>query len=158
MPPCGGQILATNTLNDTCPFDAQGGIAATMEDGAGEIHAITLTNIVQTVRLEAPGMSTMRAFPVLGLRDAILPLVGAAAMYDAPPAEPCASPLAGLRSLNEKNVGLVVSALLGQRQIVVEPQGEPSGRIGDNQNITFPDKRGKAARPPDILTLSGRGI
>lgn len=101
---------------------------AMMVGVAGEIYAIPLTNIVQIVRLEPRDVSTILGIPVLRLRDAVLPLVDAAEVYDAPPEERRAFPFAVVLSLNERRVGLMVSELIGQQEIVVKPLEGLSGR------------------------------
>lgn len=103
---------------------------AMMVGVADEIYAIPLSNIVEIVRPDPAVISTIREHPVMRLRDSILPLVSAAEVFDigSRAGARCECPFAVVLTLNEKRVGLMVTKLIGQQEIVIKPLDSVDGR------------------------------
>jgi two-component system, chemotaxis family, sensor kinase CheA len=110
---------------------------AMMVGVANEIYAIPLTSIIEIVRPTEDQISTIHERPVMRLRDTILPLIDATDVFDVPPDQRCECPFAVVLTLNEKQVGLMVSNLIGQQEIVIKPvDGQASGKTGPISGAT----------------------
>ncbi|MDX2148422.1 MAG: chemotaxis protein CheA [Planctomycetota bacterium] len=88
---------------------------------ASEIYAVPLTSIVEIVKPDADVLGSIGQHPVMRLRDGVLPLVGAKDLFDVPADKVEPAPFAVVLSQNDKRVGLMVSRLIGQQEIVVKP-------------------------------------
>ncbi|MEO0482231.1 MAG: chemotaxis protein CheA [Planctomycetota bacterium] len=110
-------------------------LPAMMVRVAEEIYAIPLGSILEIVRPQDRQLSTVQERPVMRLRDVVLPLIDAREAFDTPDPEQYETPFAVVLSINEKRVGLMVSGLIGQQEIVIKPLEtangeEPSGPFG----------------------------
>ncbi len=98
-----------------------------------EVYAVPLGSIVEIVRPEADRSSTIGGSPVIRLRDRVLPLLSGSAMFGVPPERRGEEPLAVVLQAGEQTVGLLVSRVIGQQEIVIKPldgveaQGPVSG-------------------------------
>ncbi|MEL7474189.1 MAG: chemotaxis protein CheW, partial [Planctomycetota bacterium] len=102
-------------------------LPAMMVRVAGEIYAVPLGNILEIVRPSPEQLGTIQERPVMRLRDDVLPLIDACDVFDVPEDERTPTPFAVVLSLNEKRVGLTVSGLIGQQEVVIKPLDTPSG-------------------------------
>lgn len=93
---------------------------AMMVEVSKEIYAIPLTNILEIVRPDPAAISTIGESPVMRLRDRVLPLIRAHDLIGAAGAgEP--APFTVVLSMADKRVGLMVTRLIGQQEIVIKP-------------------------------------
>lgn len=85
-----------------------------------EEYAIPLGNILEIVKPEPGALSTIQGRPVMRLRDEVLPLIDGCELFGVPADRRSASPFAVVLSMNGQSAGLLVSRLIGQREIVVK--------------------------------------
>ena len=85
-----------------------------------EIYAVPLGNILEIVKPDPKAISTIGERPVMRLRDSVLPLFNAADLFGYSGDKPD-QPFAVVLAMGEKTVGLLVSRLIGQQEIVVKP-------------------------------------
>lgn len=83
-----------------------------------EIYAVPLGNILEIVKPPAGAVSTIGEHPVMRLRDSVLPMVSAADLLGGAPQE---TPFAVVMQSNGKRVGLMVTRLIGQQEVVIKP-------------------------------------
>ena len=123
-------------------------ILPAMMVGVGrEIYAVPLTNILEIVKPEARYVSTIGERPVMRLRDTVIPLFNAAELFSLPPdasGNPVEVPFALVLSMGEKTVGLLVTRLIGQQEIVIKPLDDVEGsrRPGPVSGATVRDDGG----------------
>ncbi len=118
-------------------------IMPAMMVGVGEErYAIPLGNILEIVRPGEAEMSSVGKHPVMRLRDRVLPLMSAAELFDLPGRESLAQPFAVVLSLNGKSIGLMVSSLIGQQEIVIKPLDGVVERSGPVSGATVRDDGG----------------
>lgn len=110
------------TINITIPLTVAI-LPAMMVAIGSEIYAIPLTNILEIVRPPESEVSSIGGRSVMRLRDSVLPLVHGAEVFTLPGERPNA-PFAVVLSMNDKRVGLMVTGLIGQQEIVVKPLDE----------------------------------
>lgn len=103
---------------------------AMMVGVASEIYAVPLSSITEIVRPEQSRVMTIGEHPVLRLRDEVLPLVRAAEVFGLPDHRMVASPFAVILSMNGKRVGLMVTRLIGQQEIVIKSLDGLASRQG----------------------------
>jgi two-component system, chemotaxis family, sensor kinase CheA len=94
---------------------------AMMVEVAKEIYAIPLNSILEIVKPSPEAMMKIGEHPVLRLRNEVLPLMRAHDLFESPPEENPSSPFTVVMSMSEKRVGLMVSRLIGQQEIVIKP-------------------------------------
>lgn len=101
-------------------------ILPAMMVGVGkEIYAIPLTNILEIVRPQTDQLHTIGEHAVMRLRETVLPLVSAAEVMElAPQHEKITEPFAVVLSMNDRRIGLMVSRLIGQQEVVIKPLDE----------------------------------
>jgi two-component system chemotaxis sensor kinase CheA len=85
-----------------------------------EIYAVPLGNILEIVKPDPKVVSTIGERPVMRLRDTVLPLFSSADLFGFVGDKPD-QPFAVILSMGEKTVGLLVSRLIGQQEIVIKP-------------------------------------
>lgn len=115
---------------------------AMMVGVADEIYAIPLTNILEIVKPDSEQMSTIRGQLVMRLRNTVLPLVNSLDVFDVPQPDRVDAPFVVVLELNEKRVGLMVSKLIGQQEIVVKPLDQMCDRKGPISGATVRDDGG----------------
>lgn len=97
-------------------------LPAMMVAVANEIYAIPLGSILEIVKPEQTLVSSIGGHPVMRLRDTVLPLISAANIFDVDGCgDPVDEPFAVILSMNERRIGLMVSRLIGQQEIVIKP-------------------------------------
>jgi two-component system, chemotaxis family, sensor kinase CheA len=108
------------TLNITIPLTVA--ILHAMMVAVGEeIYAVPLSGILEIVRPADTHTSTIGGHPVMKLRDSLLPLIDGAQLFDHPHASDVQTPFAVVLHLGDKRVGLLVTRLIGQQEVVVKP-------------------------------------
>ncbi|MDX2118316.1 MAG: chemotaxis protein CheA [Planctomycetota bacterium] len=107
------------TINITIPLTVAI-LPAMMVSISKEIYAIPLTNILEIVRPGKEEVTSIGGHSVMRLRDSVLPLVNGAEVFSLPGERPD-TPFAVVLSMNDKRVGLMVTGLIGQQEIVVKP-------------------------------------
>ncbi|MFO0831350.1 MAG: chemotaxis protein CheA [Phycisphaerales bacterium] len=108
------------TITVTIPLTVA--ILQAMLVGVGpEVYAIPLTSILEIVRPTDEEVSTIGGHPVMRLRDSVLPLIPAQQAFDLPEDRRTDSPFAVVLHQNEHRVGLMVSRVIGQQEIVIKP-------------------------------------
>lgn len=97
-------------------------IMPAMMVGVGrELYAVPLSNIVEIVRPDEGDVSSVNGRRVMRLRDVVLPLVSMEDLFDTPEAQREPARFAVVVELNEQRVGLLVSRLIGQHEVVIKP-------------------------------------
>ncbi len=87
-----------------------------------EIYAVPLSNITEIVRPDGEELSTIIKERVIRLRGSVLPLIDAAEQFDVPGAdEHGGGKLAVVIQAEDKSVGLLVTEVIGQQEIVIKP-------------------------------------
>jgi two-component system chemotaxis sensor kinase CheA len=104
---------------------------------ADEVYAIPLDAILEIVRPTAEQLTSIGDHPVMRLRETVLPLIkGSDALALPPDKQSAEQPFAVVLTQNDKRVGLMVSRLIGQQEIVVKSLdalatgGGPGGGTG----------------------------
>lgn len=93
----------------------------------GETYAIPLSNIIEIVRPNENELGTVLEERVLRLRGAVLPLIDGAERFDAAPGPGATgdrsdeSELVVVLRAEDRTVGLLVSEVVGQQEIVIKP-------------------------------------
>lgn len=102
---------------------------AMMVDVSGEIYAVPLGSILEIVRPSDEDLWSIGTGPVMRLRDEVIPILNAAEEFNVPEDERQEGPFAVVLSLQERTIGLMVSGLIGQQEIVIKPLevGDKSG-------------------------------
>ena len=104
-------------------------ILPAMMVGVGqETYAIPLGNILEIVKPEPKDVFTIGEHPVMRLRDSVLPLIPATDVLDYTAEPKPATPFAVVLAMNEKRVGLMVTRLIGQQEVVIKPLDGVMGR------------------------------
>ncbi len=121
--------------------------ALLVRSGAAEVYAVPLASVVETVRIEPEDVKTVDRFPVLRLRDQVLPLLRVDELFAgrrraaAPPAAETAArrEYVVVIGVGEKRVGLVVQGLVGEEEVVIKSLG---GYLSDTPGIAGATIRG----------------
>ena len=87
---------------------------------AGELYAVPMTHVCETVELRADALRTLRGREVLTLRDDVLPLMRLRRIVGLPAREASAREHVIVLELADRRAGLVVDGLAGQEEIVVK--------------------------------------
>lgn len=108
-------------------------IQALMVRAGGETYAISLANVMETVRVPKAKIQSVEGHEVVHLRDRVIPVVHLSRLLDCPPwaADSDDQGSAGNGSLyivvlglGEQRIGLVVEKLLGQEEVVIKSLGD----------------------------------
>jgi len=99
-------------------------LQAMMVGVGSEIYAVPLTSILEIVRPQADQVSSIGGHQVMRLRDSVLPLVSAADLFEQPTDRRSEQPFAVVIQSGQKQVGLMVSRLIGQQEVVIKPLDE----------------------------------
>ena len=102
---------------------------AMMVDVSSEIYAVPLGSILEIVRPSQEDLFSIGTGPVMRLRDEVIPILNAAEEFDVADEDRQEGPFAVVLSLQERTIGLMVSGLIGQQEIVIKPLevGDKSG-------------------------------
>ena len=128
-------------------------IQALLVRSANEIYAVPLVSVVETVRIDADDVKTVDQYPVLRLRDQVLPLLRVDDVFrgvgrHATPTTVVTDPDDGAAAereyvvvigVAEKRVGLVVQELVGEEEVVIKSLG---GYLSDTPGIAGATIRG----------------
>ncbi|GAC1659638.1 MAG: hypothetical protein NVS4B13_05060 [Candidatus Elarobacter sp.] len=85
----------------------------------GEVYAIPLSHVNETVELQRQSQKTVKGRDVLVLRDDVMPLLRLRELMEMAPADGRSEQVVVLE-LSERRAGLVVDELMGQQEIVVK--------------------------------------
>ncbi len=111
------------TISITIPLTVA--ILPAMMVGVGdEIYALPLGSILEIVRPQDDQISSIGGHRVMRLRDSVLPLVDAAELFNQPADKRRESPFAVVLQQHEKRVGLMVTRLIGQQEVVIKALDE----------------------------------
>ena len=102
-------------------------VRALLADAGGERYAVPLAYVAETVEFDPKAVTSVRNREALLVRDQVIPTVHLRDLVSGP-----ARPLPARRptvilEVGERRTALVVDALLGQQDIVVEPFDAPRG-------------------------------
>jgi two-component system chemotaxis sensor kinase CheA len=102
-------------------------VRALLASAAGERYAVPLAYVAETVEFDPRSVTTVREREALLVRDMVVPTVHLRELIrnqprPAPPRAPTV-----ILEIGDRRAALVVDALLGQQDIVVEPFDAPSG-------------------------------
>ncbi|MEM1184849.1 MAG: chemotaxis protein CheA [Planctomycetota bacterium] len=86
-----------------------------------EQYAIPLGSIVEIVRPEAAELTTILKERVIRLRDGVMPLMDAHELFGVIRPEEGPSPLAVVLSDGDAEMGLLVTSVIGQQEVVIKP-------------------------------------
>lgn len=128
------------TVSITIPLTVA--ILPAMMVGVGEeVYAVPLNNILEIVKPDPESMSTIGGRTVMRLRDSVLPLISAADLFELPAAG-VQTPFAVVLCMNNARVGLLVTRLIGQQEIVIKPLDGVGNRGGAAGGATVRDDGG----------------
>ena len=88
---------------------------------ANEVFAIPLTNITEIVRPTPDQLSGIGNDPVIHLRGQVYPLISAQEIFDVPEENRCDEDSVVVISFNQRVIGLKVTSVIGQQEIVIKP-------------------------------------
>jgi two-component system chemotaxis sensor kinase CheA len=114
------EIFRGTTISITIPLTVAI-LPAMMVAVAKEIYAIPLGNILEIVKPAPEQIATIGEHPVLRLREDVLPLVNAVDAFEQPGEPKADTPFAVVLSNGDRRVGLLVTRLIGQQEIVIKP-------------------------------------
>jgi len=118
-------------------------IMSAMMVGVGkEIYAVPLSNIIEIVKPSPEQLYSIRRSPVMRLRDGVLPLLDAGNLFGKPSATAKDSPFAVVMQLSDTRIGLLVSRLIGQQEIVIKPLDDFLDNGGPVSGATVRDDGG----------------
>jgi two-component system chemotaxis sensor kinase CheA len=87
---------------------------------SGELYAVPMTHVSETVELRPEVLRTIKGREVLTLRDDVLPLMRLRHIVGLPPRERAQREQVIILDLADRRAGLVVDGLAGQEEIVVK--------------------------------------
>jgi two-component system, chemotaxis family, sensor kinase CheA len=118
-------------------------IMTAMMIGIGaEVYAVPLSNVVEIVKPDASALSSIQTRPVMRLRDSVLPLLEGSEVFGLGPGERSKAPFAVVLQQGEQRVGLMVSRLIGQQEVVIKPLDGVVERHGPVSGATVRDDGG----------------
>jgi two-component system chemotaxis sensor kinase CheA len=102
-------------------------VRALLAEAGGERYAVPLAYVAETVEFDRRAVTSVRDREALVVRDQVIPTVHLRDLVSAPShGQPARQPTVILE-IGERRTALVVDALLGQQDIVVEPFDAPRG-------------------------------
>lgn len=117
-------------------------ILPAMMVGVGEeVYAVPLNNVLEIVKPDPASLSSIGGRSVMRLRDSVLPLISAAELFELPAAD-VQTPFAVVLSMNNSRVGLLVTRMIGQQEIVIKPLDGVGTRGGAAGGATVRDDGG----------------
>ncbi len=98
---------------------------------AGDIHALPLSSVTETLRVPLRDIQRMHRQEAILLRGRVLPLVRLNAVFGAapPPAPHGKDALVVAVRVGDRQVGLMVDALLGEQEVVIKALGPVIGQV-----------------------------
>ncbi len=126
-------------------------IMPAMMVGIGQnLYAVPLQSIVEIVRPEASNCYTVSGFPVMRLRDSVLPLVGMRQVLEE--TGEGESRFAVVVGVGGQRAGLMVDELIGQQEIVIKPLDDEATRGGPFSGATIRED-GEVSLILDVIQL-----
>lgn len=107
-----------------------------------ETYAVPLASVVEIVKPEGSQLSSIRGSPVMRLRDEVVPLLNGCDVFELPEHKRDESPFAVILAMGDKRVGLMVTKLIGQQEVVIKPLDEMVDRAGPVSGATVRDDGG----------------
>jgi two-component system chemotaxis sensor kinase CheA len=123
-------------------------LTAMMVQIGSETYAVPLSSIVEIVKPETGVVSSIHGAQVMRLRDSVLPLIDGCAIFSLPAEKRKETPFVVVIAHGDKRVGLQVSRLVGQQEVVIKPLDErvdasrSSGASGPVSGATVRDDGG----------------
>lgn len=116
-------------------------IQALLVRNGPEVYAVPLVSVLETVRITAKDIQTVDKFPVLRLRDQVVPLVRIDELFGVPKGcvKAADRDYVVVLGLAEKRVGLVVDGMVGEEEVVIKSLG---GYLSDTPGIAGATIRG----------------
>jgi len=116
-------------------------IQALLVKNGMEVYAVPLVSVLETVRITAKDIQTVDKFPVLRLRDQVVPLIRIDELFGTPKGvvKEVDRDYVVVLGLAEKRVGLVVDGLVGEEEVVIKSLG---GYLSDTPGIAGATIRG----------------
>ncbi len=102
-------------------------VRALLADAAGERYAVPLAYVAETVEWDARSVTAIREREALVVRDRVIPTVHLRDLVGRRAGPPAARAPTVILEIGERRTALVVDALRGQQDIVVEPFEAPRG-------------------------------
>jgi two-component system chemotaxis sensor kinase CheA len=129
---------------------------------AGQVYAIPLTSVSESLRIRRAEIQTVETREVFYLRDFTLPLVRLDRIFNLPRSEEGEKLFVVVARVGEKSVGIVVDSLVRQREIVIKPIGDRlknlpgiagATELGENELVLVAD----VASLIEKYAMTGRG-
>lgn len=86
-----------------------------------ETYAVPLASIVEIVKPEPEALGSIQGAPVMRLRDSVLPLLDGCSIFNLPAKCRSETPFVVVVAQGDKRIGLQVSRLIGQQEVVIKP-------------------------------------
>jgi len=86
-----------------------------------EIYAVPLESVVEILKPDERSISTIGAHPVIRVRGRVLPVIDGYRAFEVPEEHRASTPFMIVLGQNDKRVGLMVSDLIGQQEVVIKP-------------------------------------
>jgi two-component system, chemotaxis family, sensor kinase CheA len=102
-------------------------VRALLAEAGGERYAVPLAYVAETVEFDRRAVTAVREREALLVRDQVIPTVHLRDLIDSGAASHLAKQPTVILEIGERRTALVVDALLGQHDIVVEPFDAPRG-------------------------------
>lgn len=102
-------------------------VRALLAEAGGERYAVPLAYVAETVEFDRRAVTAVRDREALLVRDQVIPTVHLRDLIDGGAASHLAKQPTVILEIGERRTALVVDALLGQHDIVVEPFDAPRG-------------------------------
>ncbi|HTY09834.1 MAG TPA: chemotaxis protein CheA [Bacteroidota bacterium] len=105
-------------------------IQALLVEAKKEIFSIPLDSVREVVRVNKKEIATISGSEVIRLRDSVLPLAHLSRVLGSGSDQGCAEWMyIVVVGVGEKNLGIVVDSLLGQKEVVIKTIGEYLGNV-----------------------------
>ena len=102
-------------------------VRALLTEAAGERYAVPLVYVAETVEFDHRAVTAVRDREALVVRDEVIPTVHLRDLVDSRGVTPAARRPTVILEVGNRRTALVVDALVGQQDIVVEPFDAPRG-------------------------------
>ncbi len=102
-------------------------VRALLADAGGERYAVPLAYVAETVEFDPRAVTSVRNREALLVRDLVIPTVHLSELVAGPERRATARRPTLILEIGERRTALVVDALVGQQDIVVEPFDAPRG-------------------------------
>lgn len=117
-------------------------LTAMMVGIGAETYAVPLSSIVEIVKPEDQALSSIQGAPVMRLRDGVLPLLDGCEVFGLPQKRRQDTPFVVVIQHADRRVGLRVSRLIGQQEVVIKPLDDMAEGAGPVSGATVRDDGG----------------